>query len=81
MCCRASPVLASVIGRRCNLCNDAFHFYVDDMCHKGYLSKKWNGDGRAVYITAPKGFDVLKKFSELQMLVLPLEQSFGKLLV
>lgn len=80
MCCRSGPVIAAVVARRCNLNNDTFHFYVDELTCKGYLSRTWLGD-QAVYSTAPLGVAVLRKFGELQVLVAPLERSFGKLLV
>lgn len=60
--------------------NDTFHFYVDDMCHKGYLSKN-QVDGQAVYCTTRLGLDVLQRFSELQTYVAPLEHVLGRLLL
>ena len=79
VCCRVGPVLASVIVRRCNLCNDTFHFFGDELVRCGFLSKSINHE-QTFYGTTRLGLDFLRKFGELQELVAPLEQNFGKLL-
>ena len=79
MCCRSGPLLNSVISRRCNLCNDTFHFFCDELVRCGFLSKSINHE-QTFYGTTRLGLDFLRKFSELQELVAPLERSFGKLL-
>ena len=73
-------MLASVIVRRCNLCNDTFHFFCDELVRCGFLSKSSNHD-QVFYGTSRLGLDFLRRFGELQGLVAPLERSFGKLLL
>ena len=72
--------MAVVITRRCNLCNDTFHFFVDELVRCGFLSKSINHE-QTFYGSSRLGLDFLRKFGELQGLVAPLEGSFGKLLV
>lgn len=80
VCCRVGPVLAAVIVRRCNLCNDTFHFFCDELVRCGFLSKSINHE-QTFYGTTRLGLDFLRKFNELQVSVAPLERSFGKLLL
>jgi predicted transcriptional regulator len=68
-----------VIVRRCNLCNDTFHFFCGELVRCGFLSKSMN-NGQVFYGSTRLGLDFLRKFAELQGLVAPLEQNFGKLL-
>jgi predicted transcriptional regulator len=76
----SGPVLAAVITRRCNLCNDTFHFFSDELVRQGFLSKSINNE-QIFYGTTRVGLDFLRRFNELQVSAAPLERSLGKLLV
>jgi len=84
MCCQAGSVLTDVVTRRCNLNHQVFHYFVNELLRRGWLSSKliWNnGKEVPVYHTTREGLVFLQQFNDLQTSVAPLEGSFGKLLV
>lgn len=78
ICCNGKPVRAPIIYRRANLGYSLFKKLVDGLVSCGFLSEM-NVNGKVAYRTSQRGLDFVKKYSDVESLVRPLEVFLGDL--